>query len=345
MNAQNPSPAWQRWLESAEPVPELAIPDSRSAWESRRQEIRARLWQLLGRLPPRPATPKVEVVSREPREGYTVEKFQFDNGAGATVPGYLLLPEKAAGKVPAILYCHWHGGEYEKGKEELFQADHTPVPPGPTWARRGYAILGIDAYCFGERNGQGPGGPSERGGAGEMTASKFNLWVGRTLWGMILRDDLMALDYLLSRPEVDTSRVAVTGISMGATRSWWLMALDDRIRTGVAIACLTRYQNLIAHESLRAHGIYYYVPGLLNAFDTEAIVALSAPRPLLFQTGDRDDGSPVDGIRAIESKVRPFYKLYDAEAEFQSLIYPGVGHVYLPEMWQKTLAWIDEKLR
>src|SRR5579872_3820655 len=118
-----------------------------------------------------------------------------------------------------------------------------------------------------------------------MSASKFSLWVGRTLWGMILRDDSMALDYLASRPEVDPQRLGVTGISMGATRSWWLMALDERIKTGVAVACLTRYQNLIQHGALKAHGIYYFVPDLLTHFDTEAIVALIAPRPILFMTG------------------------------------------------------------
>jgi len=206
-------------------------------------------------------------------------------------------------------------------------------------------VLAIDAYCFGERNGQGPGGPAEKGGAGELTASKFNLWVGRTLWGMILRDDLMALDYLLSRSEVDPSRIAVTGMSMGATRSWWLMALDERITTGVAVACLTRYQNLIAHEGLRSHGVYYYVPNLLNYFDTEAVIALVAPRPVLLMNGDRDDGSPVDGIKLIEAAVRPAYRLYDKENNFQSVVYPGVGHEYLPEMWQKILSWFDRTLK
>jgi dienelactone hydrolase len=273
-----------------------------------------------------------------------VEKFHFDDGAGSIVPGYLLLPKGAAGKAPAILYCHWHGGEYDNGKEELFRAEHTPVPPGPTLARHGYVVLGVDACCFGERNGKGPGGPEEKGSAGEMTASKFNLWVGRTLWGMILRDDLMALDYLASRPEVDSQRIGVTGISMGATRSWWLMALDDRLKAGVAVTCLTRYQNLIAHEGLKYHGIYYFVPGMLNHFDTEAVVGLAAPRPLLFQTGDKDEGSPVDGVREIEAKVRPIYQLYDAAPQFQSIVYPGVGHVYLPEMWQRTMSWMDEKL-
>jgi dienelactone hydrolase len=287
----------------------------------------------------------VETISREDRGDYVVEKFRFDNQAGASVPGYLLLPKRPEGKVPAILFCHWHGGEYHIGKEELFRADHTPVAPGPAWVARGYAVLGIDAYCFGERNGQGPGGASEKGGAGEMSASKFNLWMGRTLWGMMLRDDLMALDYLVSRPEVDAERVGVTGISMGATRTWWLMALDDRLRTGVAVACLTRYQSLIAHEGLKYHGIYYFVPGFLRHFDSEAVVALAAPRPALFQNGDQDEGSPVDGIRMIEDKVRPVYALYGATNEFQSIIYPGLGHVYSPAMWERTLSWLDEKLR
>ena len=334
-----------RWWESAGPVPAFTVPASLREWEIKRKTIRAELVQLLGRLPPRPKAPKVEILSREDRGAYRLEKFQFDNGAGATVPGYLLLPRNAPGPSPAILYCHWHGGEYEIGKEELFQARHTPVPPGPALAQRGYVVMAIDAYCFGERDGRGPGGPTEKGSAGEMTASKFNLWIGRTLWGMMLRDDLMALDYLASRPEVDQHAIGVTGMSLGATRSWWLMALDDRLKTGVPIDCLTRYQNLLARQNLQAHGIYYFVPNLLNHFDTEAIVALLAPRPVLFLDGDQDPTSPVDGIHAIESAVRPVYQLYRQEGAFQSIVYPNQGHVYTSEMWEKTLVWFDEKLK
>ena len=334
-----------RWLEKAPPVPALVVPTTRQAWEMRRTEIRSQLAQLLGKLPARPTVPKVETLSREDRGGYSVEKFRFDNGAGAVVPGYLLLPKGVTDKAPAILYCHWHGGEYDIGKEELFQAKHTPEPPGPALAKRGYVVIAIDAYCFGERNGKGPAGEPDRNSSGEMSASKFNLWVGRTLWGMILRDDLMALDYLAARPEVDSQRIGVTGMSMGATRSWWLMALEDRIKAGVPVACMTRYQNLIAHDALPKHGIYYFVPGMLNHFDTEALIALIAPRPVLFMTGDADEGSPVDGIREIEARVKLVYALYGSSGSFQNEIFPGLGHQYLPEMWAKTLAWFDEKLK
>jgi hypothetical protein len=123
------------------------------------------------------------------------------------------------------------------------------------------------------------------------------------------------------------------------------MALDERLRVGVAIACMTRYQNLIMHGSIFEHDIGYFVPGMLAHFDSEAVISLVAPRPILFQTGDQDHGSPVDGIRAIESAVRPVYRLYGREAAFQSIVYPGQAHVYTPEMWARTLEWLDGHLR
>lgn len=337
--------AAKAWLESVEVAPEFQAPATVQEWEKRKEEIRSQLWKLLGKLPARPKNLQVRTVSREERDGYIFEKFTFDNGAGAEVPGYIFLPKEIKGKAPAILYCHWHGGQYDNGKEEMLKAAHTPEQPGPTLARRGFVVLGIDAYCFGERNGKGPGGAEEKGGAGEMTASKFNLWAGRSLWGMIVRDDLIALDYLVSRPEVDEKRVGVTGISMGATRSWWLMGLDERIKAGVAVACLTRYENLIEHEGLKYHGIYYFVPGMLNHFDIEAVIALSAPRALLCLNGDRDEGSPVDGIREVEKRAAPVWKLHGAEENFESVIYPNTGHEYKREMWEKMLGWFEKNLK
>jgi hypothetical protein len=189
------------------------------------------------------------------------------------------------------------------------------VAPGPALAEAGYVVLGIDAPCFGERNGQGPDGPQQKGSAGEMTAAKFHFWAGRTLWGMILRDDLTALDYLCSRPEVDAARIGVTGISMGSTRSWWIMALDDRPRAAVCVACMTRYEELIRAGMLKAHGIYYFVPGMLKHFDTEAVIALAAPRPMLFMTGDQDGGSPIEGVRHLGEIVAKVYALHGDDAK------------------------------
>jgi hypothetical protein len=109
-------------------------------------------------------------------------------------------------------------------------------------------------------------------------------------------------------------------MSMGATRSWWLAALDDRIAATVAVACLTRYQNLIRAGRLSRHSFYYYVPGMLRHFDTEAIVSLVAPRPLLALTGARDLASPADGVKTIDRFARRVWRLYGEGARFRSVL-------------------------
>jgi dienelactone hydrolase len=174
---------------------------------------------------------------------------------------------------------------------------------------------------------------------------KLDLWFGRTLWGRFVRDDRVALDYLCSRPEVDAARVGATGMSMGSTRSWWLAAVDDRVAAAVGVACLTRYQNLVAHGQLRAHGVYYFGYGLLKHFDTEGVLALIAPRPFLALTGDLDAGSPADGIRVLEQRVGAVYAALGAADRFRSVLYPGVGHVYTPAMRAETVGWFDRWLK
>jgi dienelactone hydrolase len=342
---QAAEPHAEAWLAQTKIAPPLKVPGSLDAWQQQRGEIRAKLNELLGDLPPRPPVSAFQVIAKEDKGAYTLETIQFDNGAGEMVKGFLFIPKTATAqtKAPAILYCHWHGGHYDIGKNELLGTNATPVAPGPALAEAGYVVLGIDAPCFGERNGQGPDGPQQKGGAGEMTAAKFHLWAGRTLWGMIVRDDLTALDYLCSRPEVDAARIGVTGISMGSTRSWWLMALDDRPRAAVCVACMTRYEELIRAGMLKAHGIYYFVPGMLKHFDTEAVIAIAAPRPMLFMTGDQDGGSPIEGVKHLGKIVSQVYALHGADSlqRFENTIYPGIGHVYLPEMWDKTVKWLD----
>jgi len=323
----------------------FTMPGDLREWEGRRKKVRRRVWQLLGDLPPRPAAPEVRILWRKHKQSFTLEKFQFDNEAGTNVPGYLCIPDGLKAPAPAILYCHYHGEEYDNGKEEILKPWPVKRPPAVELTGRGYVVMAVDAYCFGERREKGPAGKKETGKEEELMMTKLNLWYGRTLWGMILRDDLMALDYLSSRPEVDRKRIGVTGMSMGSTRSWWLAALDERIAAAACVACLTRYQDLIAEGQLRQHGIYYFVPGVLKHFDMEAVVSLIAPRPLLTQTGDRDGGSPISGVKTTNRFVEGIYRLYGRSERFQGIVYPGVGHRYTAKMWRETLSWLNRWLK
>ena len=171
---------------------------------------------------------------------------------------------------------------------------------------------------------------------------KLHLWQGRTLWGMMLRDEQCLLDCLQTREEIDPDRIGATGMSMGCTRAWWLTAIDDRPKAIVGVACFTRYTELMAHG--KTHGIYYYVPGILKHFDTEAILAITAPRPMLQLSGDQDHNAPPDGVVSLEKKLIDVYRLYNQPERFRSILYRDTGHEYLPEMRHEMVAWFEKYL-
>jgi dienelactone hydrolase/lysophospholipase L1-like esterase len=313
------------------------IPVDASAWKEQRPRVLRAVLDSLGDLPPRPSPPRARIISRELRAGYILEKVSLDNGVDGKVTALMLVPEVRKGLVPAILWLH--SSTPDKTQVIIPGTNGGEESLGETLVRAGYAVLAPDSYWHGDRAGTGPSGTAASGRTEEEDLFKLNLWLGRTLWGMFVRDDQVALDYLCSRPEVDASRIGATGMSMGSTRAWWLAAADERVAAVVAVACLTRYQNLIAHGELRQHGVYYFVNGLLRHFDSEGVLALIAPRPLLCLTGELDAGSPADGVRALERALGATYQALGAGDRFRSILYPGVGHDYTPEMRAELLAW------
>jgi hypothetical protein len=315
----------------------LDAPKDIHDWEARKAEARAILWHLLGDLPAL-FTPQPTVTGVEQRDGYTLEKLAFDNGAGAAVYGYVLIPEGRTQPGPAVLYHHLHGGKYHLGKDEMFQEVAGGPAPGVALVRAGYVVLGIDAYAFGERQQQGPAGSAESGWETELSLCKKWLWEGRSFMGMMLRDDLLALNVLLARPEVDPARVGAAGMSLGATRSTWLAALDERIKVVIPIAQLTRYRDFAAQGRFAYHSIYYYVPGMLKSgVDMEVIVSLAAPRPQQILIGDSDALSPFAGVQVVGDYARRVYELYGAADQFELTVYPGVGHEYTGDMLNAML--------
>lgn len=324
--------------------PDFRFPEKLGDWRKERLEVRATLEKLLGDIPARPEKPKVKILWRENRNGYALEKFVIDNEVDGMIRGYLAIPTDVRGKVPLIIGLHGHGSS----KDNVFGSDpDTHQNVMALLVSNGYAVMAIDSYFNGERRGTGPAGSAEmqeRGSDQEMSEFKINLWFGRSLWGMQLRDEQIALDYVAGRPEIDATRIGVEGMSMGSTRAWWLAALDERVKAVVGVACFTRYKELIAQRELRAHGIYYFVPGMLNHFDTEAVMGLIAPRPFLALTGDSDKGSPLDGIRVLEKKLDTVYGLYDQRENFKSIVYPNTGHVFTDEMKIEMLRWFDRAL-
>ena len=298
-------------------------------------ENRLKLLGLLGDLP---QSPRGEVTARlldtEQHEAFILEKIILDLNGLEPVPAYFVKPKGAAGKLPVILYNHSHGGNYQTGKDELIHgaAYLKKTSFAEAFAKEGYAVLCIDAWCFGERRGRT-----------ETQVFKDMLWNGRVLFGMMAYDSMRAVDYLFTREDVDNSRIATMGLSMGGTMAWWLAALDERIKVCIDLCSMTDFHTLSELNGFDGHGIYYYVPGLLKHFTTAGINALIAPRPHLSMSGAYDPLVPYAGTVKIDNEMNKIYKNYGAEGAWQLRTYP-CGHFETAEMRSEMLAFLRKWL-
>ncbi|MBK6478786.1 MAG: hypothetical protein IPF93_10915 [Saprospiraceae bacterium] len=90
----------------------------------------------------------------------------------AIIPGIMLIPKKATGKSPAILYHHYHGGDYAHGKDELFSSKLIHFSPGRSWSKQGISSWPLMPTLLVERSGKGPNGAKEKGSGEELSWPK-----------------------------------------------------------------------------------------------------------------------------------------------------------------------------
>lgn len=301
---------------------------------SDKDERRKFLYNLLGDLPAPSYKISSRLIAKEERQNYLLEKLILDLNGLETVPAYFVKPKNFVGRAPAILYNHAHGGAYEIGKDELINGRSAlQAPPyADELALQGYCALCIDTWAFGERRGRT-----------ETEIFKQMLWNGQVMWGMMVYDNLRAIDYLISRPEIDSARIATMGLSMGSTMAWWTAALDERIKVCIDICCLTDFQALIRNRGLDHHSIYYYVPNLLKHFTTAQINALISPRHHLSLAGKYDLLTPPEGLDLIDAELTTVYKEEDA-AEAWKLLRYDTGHMETAEMRCEIIHYLNSWL-
>jgi hypothetical protein len=219
------------------------------------------------------------------------------------------------------------------GKEEvLVGAPYMVRPWGEELVRAGYAVLAIDHWAFGGRNH-----------TSESDTFKLMLWEGRVMWGMMVYDTIRAIDYLATRGDVDVSRVATLGMSMGSTMAYWAAALDERVKVCVDVCCLTDFDALVEAGNLKAHGVYYFVPGLKRHFTCGEINGLIAPRAHLGLAGELDGLTPVGGLRRIDGEVREIYEGMGVGERWKLSTYP-VGHQETEGMRGEAMGWLKRWL-
>ncbi len=312
----------------------LAEADSREAWEAKREEMKRQYWDMLGLWPVPERTPlKAQVTGTIARENFTVEKVQFQSKPGLYVTGNLYLPKVVGqvGKLPAVLYVCGHSGKGRDGNKTAFQQH------GMWFATHGYVCLIIDTLQLGEVAGIHHG-----------TYNQNRWWwhsYGYTSAGVECWNGVRAIDYLVSRPEVDPERIAVTGISGGGAATFWIAAADERVKVCVPVSGMSDLQSYVTDKVCNGHCDCMF---LYNNYRWEwtTIAALVAPRPMLFENSGYDTIFPMPGNERIRQRLATIYNWYEKKPGelFDIGVTPG-GHADNVELRLMAYRWISKHLK
>ncbi len=319
----------------------LADVRTRADWEKKRPELHRQFLDMLGLWPLPPRTDlHVKVTGKVETPTFTVEKLHYQSLPGLYVSANLYLPKKAAGRRPAVLYVCGHGptviGKVSYGNKVTYQHH-------PAWfAENGYVCLIVDTLQLGEVPGLHHG------------TSRFGMWwwltLGYTPAGIECWNAMRAVDYLVSRGDVDPKRIGVTGRSGGGATSWWLAAADERIACAIPVAGIA---DLLAHVSegypgrladgvVAGHCDCMYMVNTYR-WDYTQVLALCAPRPVLLGNSDQDMIFPVPGYRRMADRVRRLYELLGARERFALLETKG-PHRDTPELRLGAFRWMNRWL-
>lgn len=287
------------------------------------------LGRLLGGFAPRPFSILRRVSITSGSAECRVEELSLLEESGEPVRAVLTGPAGSWRNQPAVLYCHAHGNRYGIGARELIDGRPSlqPEPYGPALARRGVVALSIDMPCFGLRATQE-----------ESALAKRCLWEGRTLFGQMLEELAGGFALLREMEGVDPARIAVFGLSMGATQAFWLGALEPRIARVAHACCCADLATLVSRGAHDLHGAYMTVPGLLPFIRTGEIAGLAAPRPHLAMMGALDPLTPPEALAIALDDLRHAYR--KAPEALRILVESEAGHQETPAMRAATLAFL-----
>ncbi len=317
-------------------VSEYCLTDIKSLadWQARRPELRRQAAEMLGLDPmPERTDLKPVITGKLEQETFTVEKLYFQSSPHLYVTANLYLPKNLTKPAPAILYLCGHTRVFTNG---VSCGNKTAYQHHAIWfARNGYVCLVIDTLQLGEIEGRHYGTYRE------------GMWWwnsrGYTPAGVEVWDSIRALDYLVSRPEVDPNRIGVTGRSGGGAYTWFLAGLDDRVKVMTPVAGITDLQNYVVDGAVQRHCDCMF---LVNTYrwDYPLLAALCAPRPLLMENTDADDLFPLDGVMRTHEKVKQIYALYHASTNFGVVIGPG-PHQDTQNLQLPAFRWFNLHLK
>ena len=303
-------------------------PETAAEWDARRKVLLAKMRESCGPVPEKPCDLTPKIHGKLDRDGYRIEKITYQTRPDVWVTATAYVPEVAAKeKVPAVLVVHGHWAWARR--DPVVQSRSIGL------AKLGFFVLAVDAFGAGERHPK-PARGTYHGGLMGST-----LWPsGHTLLGMCAYDNQRAVDYLLSRPEVN-GKLGITGASGGGNQSMNAGALDDRIQAVVPVCSVGSYQAYLK----AACCVCEVLPNALMYTDEGNVLGMVAPRALMVINASKDgvQFSPAEAAPSV-ARAKAIYDMLKIPQKFKHVVIES-GHDYNQPMRELMYGWMTWHLK
>jgi dienelactone hydrolase len=309
-----------------------------AAFEAYRTQVREHFLAAIGGLPERSGPLNARCTGVIQSDGYAIEKLIYESLPGFYVTALLYAPAQAATPAPAVLFVHGHHDVGKAAPE--YQAVCIDL------VRNGFFVLAVDPPGQGERKqSYDPASRTVRipHCTDEHTYGGLQLVIrGASLARHFVWDVMRGIDYLETRPEVDATRIGITGNSGGGTQTSFLMMVEPRLAAAVPctfIMTLASYvktgQPQDSEQIVR--GCFVHGP------DHDDYLTLMAPKPVLVGAAAYDF-FPLEGTLEAVQRAKQIYHLYGAADKIALTVAP-TGHTYGPQLREAAVNWFRVHLQ
>ena len=300
------------------------------------QELRDKLLEMIGGLPAERTDLHAEITGKIQKDGYSIEKLIFQSLPGVYVTALVYSPDDQSEKHPAVLVPAGHATNGKIHYQGLSQR----------LVKRGYVVIAWDPVGQGERS---QFWDAKRG------KSRYNLvcaehavlgnlayLVGTNLARWEVWDGMRAVDYLLTRSDVDADRISITGTSGGGTQTALIAALDPRIKVAVPSCYISSLPMRMANrifadpDSDPEQDLYGMVSG---GVDHVGLLMLMYPRPVMVASAVLDF-FPIEGARRTFREAQGFYDKF-GHGDRIGMVEGYHNHQYSAENQEAALNFLD----
>ncbi len=296
----------------------------------------------LAKFPPIDKRPPLNTRSlwKRAHELGEIEKIAYASEPNVDVPAYVCTPKDVEPPYTWFVCVQGHTTGFHNSVSVDGYDDSKAIDVGHDrdfglgCMRRGVAAICIEQRGFGVRRwpiNEGLGADQCR------NTAMHSLMIGRTLIGERVFDVDRAIDYLLTRDDVDPKRIGVLGNSGGGTTTVFSAALLDRVRYAMPSCYFCTFR---ASIMAMPHCMCNYIPGLLEQAEMADVLGLFAPRPVVIVAGREDRIFPIDGVMEAYAQLKRIYEAAGAGDRCELVVGEGGHRFYADLAWPKMLEQI-----